>query len=61
MNARTPRHRGQRTPEQRKRESQAVLALIAVPLCLGLVIGLATVWDAWPTAIGRTIGAFIGT
>lgn len=60
MNGRAPRHREERTPQQRRNETEVVLAIIAFVVCLGLLIWMAAAWDAWPMAIGLTISGILG-
>lgn len=61
MNGSTPRHREEHTPQQCRKEAEVVLALVAFVVCLGLLIWMATAWDAWPMAIGLVISGFLGT
>lgn len=60
MSARLPRHRAEPTTQQRRHEAETVLGLITFVVCLGLLIWMATAWQAWPMAIGLTVSGFLG-
>lgn len=60
MSARAPRHRGERTPEQRRCEREIVL-WVAFLLGAGVyLILLVTVWDQGATALGILLCGVIG-
>lgn len=61
MSARTPRHRAPQSAQARRAERQVVLALIALPIMLALLIWFAVSTDNVVLLIASVIGAVIGT
>ena len=60
MSTRTPRHRGELTPAQRKNEREVVSALVFLLGAGVYLVLLATVWDRGATALGILLCAVIG-
>ncbi|TDL46507.1 hypothetical protein [Kocuria rosea] len=61
MSTRTPRHRAPQSAQARRAERQVVLALIASPILLALLIWFAVRTDNVVLLIVSVIGAVIGT
>lgn len=61
MSARTPRHRGETTPAQRKHEREVVLALVFLLGAGVYLVVLTTVWDRGATALGILLCGVIVT
>ena len=60
MSTRTPRHRGELTPAQRKNEREVVSALVFLLGAGVYLVLLATVWDRGATALGILLCGIIG-